>query len=323
MIWASWRMHRTIYLVSIAIAAVLAIWLYISGTLEASAWTSFTSHNCSPSYPGSSEACMAGLTGTGSFSTVNVWLCGSLPAILGLVLGVPLVAGEIEQRTNRLAWTQSITKNRWLFSKIGVGATIVVGIVGAMAPMIWWWTDAARRSTHIQPSNFDISGFVIVAYALFAFMLGVALGALIRRTGWAFAACIPVFVLVRFVVRLYVRPTLISPTTRSTSVNAPISSVNWQLHSGFVPIGHSAPTASETWSSNSQVIQNCQGLNSNTGKPALSTAYCEKLHHLHYVLQYHPPSHFWSLQLAESAIFLGAALFLLGITVLAVRRWRT
>jgi hypothetical protein len=40
-------------------------------------------------------------------------------------------------------------------------------------------------------------------------------------------------------------------------------------------------------------------------------------------MQFQPPSHFWALQAAESAVFLGAAGALLGLTVIAVRRWRT
>lgn len=271
MIWATWRMNRSILVASFAAAAAFAIWLVISGSIEMHASAIFTSHHCSPNYPGSSETCMTSLSDSGNFSSVNAALCGALPAILGFVLGVPLVAGEIQQGTNRLAWTQSITRTRWLLTKIGVGALVTAGIVGAMAPLFWWWTDAAQRNSHIQPSNFDISGFVGVAYAVFAFMLGVALGALIRRTGWAFAACVPLFALVRLGVRLYLRPDLISPNT--ASANAPISNSNWYVNSSST--------------------------------------------------QFQPPSHFWSLQTAESAIFLGLALGLLGIAVMAVGRWRT
>jgi hypothetical protein len=43
--------------------------------------------------------------------------------------------------------------------------------------------------------------------------------------------------------------------------------------------------------------------------------------HIHYVFQYQPESHYWALQGAEMAIFLGMALLLLGVTVIAVRRW--
>jgi hypothetical protein len=41
------------------------------------------------------------------------------------------------------------------------------------------------------------------------------------------------------------------------------------------------------------------------------------------VEQIQPASHFWALQAVESVIFVAAAGVLLGLTVLAVRRWRT
>ncbi len=238
MIWATWRMNRAILVALSSGVAAFAIWLAISGTEEAHAWTIFTDHHCSLSYPGSSTVCMTSLSSSGNFSSINAALCGVLPAILGFLLGVPLVASEIQQRTNRLAWTQSISKSRWLLTKTSVCGVICAGIVGAMAPLIWWWTDAARRNSHIQPSNFDISGFVVVAYALFAFMLGVALGALIRHPGWAFAACIPIFVLIRAAVRLYVRPYLVPSITMPTGGST--NTANWYFNnsSQYQPASH-------------------------------------------------------------------------------------
>jgi hypothetical protein len=50
---------------------------------------------------------------------------------------------------------------------------------------------------------------------------------------------------------------------------------------------------------------------------------CIAQNKLHYLFQYQPTSHFWALQGVESAIFVVAAIVLLGVTVLAVRRWRT
>ena len=323
MIWATWRMHRSIFIASIAAAIALAVWLAITGGMEEHAWTIFTSHHCSLNYPGSSAICMSSLSGADSFSTVNAALCGALPALLGLVLGVPLVAGEIQQRTNRLAWTQSITRTRWLLTKIGVGALFTAAIVGALAPLFSAVDGRAQRSSHIQPANFDISGFVGVAYALFAFMLGVALGALIRRAGWAFAACVPIFALVRIGIRLYIRPGLIPPTTVSVSANTPVGNSDWYLNAGFVPLGRSTPAPGQAWSSYNLVVENCQGAGYGTQKAAHSAIYCEKANHLHYVMQFQPPSHFWALQGAESALFLFLAGVLLGLTVLAVRRWRT
>jgi hypothetical protein len=315
-------MHRSVFISSIVVAVALAIWLAVTGTMEANSWAIFTSHHCSIDFPGSSLVCMNSLSGVGNFSSANAALCGALPALLGMVLGVPLVASEIQQGTNRLAWTQSITRTRWLLVKIGVGALFTAVIVGALAPLVWWWTDAAQRS-HIQPANFDISGVVEVAYALFAFMLGVALGTLIRRSGWAFAACVPIFALVRAGVRLYIRPGLVSPATASVSASTSVGNNDWFLNAGFVPLGRSNPAPGQTWSSNDSIIQNCQNFAPGAQKPAHGATYCEKLNHLHYVVQFQPASHFWALQGAESGVFLVLAGILLGLTVLAVRRWRT
>jgi hypothetical protein len=43
--------------------------------------------------------------------------------------------------------------------------------------------------------------------------------------------------------------------------------------------------------------------------------------HIHYIFQFQPESHYWALQGTETAIFLGMALLLLGVTVIAVRKW--
>jgi hypothetical protein len=313
-------MHRSIFLTSIGVAAALAVWLVITGILEQHAWAIFTSNRCSANYPGSSQRCMNSLSASDRFSSVNAAICTALPAILGLVVGAPLVAGEIQQNTNRLAWTQSITRTRWLMAKVAVGGVVTAGIVGSLAPLIWWWTDAAQRSDHIQPTNFDISGFVGVSYALLAFALGVALGALIRKTGWAFAVGMPIFILARLGIRDHIRPGLVPPATETVSAWAPVGNVDWYLNAGFVPIGQSTPSNGETWSTNDRVMEACQG---STGKTLHSPSYCERIHHLHYVMQFQPPSHFWALQSAESGIFLGLSGVSVGLALLAVRRWRT
>ena len=41
------------------------------------------------------------------------------PALIGVFWGAPLVARELEAGTHRLAWTQSVTRTRWLAIKLG------------------------------------------------------------------------------------------------------------------------------------------------------------------------------------------------------------
>jgi hypothetical protein len=45
-----------------------------------------------------------------------------LPVVLGVLVGAPLLAREFEQGTHRLAWTQSVTRGRWLAARLAVAA---------------------------------------------------------------------------------------------------------------------------------------------------------------------------------------------------------
>src|SRR4051794_2330304 len=45
-------------------------------------------------------------------------LVPTVPALIGLFWGAPLVARELETGTHRLAWTQGVTRTRWLLWKL-------------------------------------------------------------------------------------------------------------------------------------------------------------------------------------------------------------
>ena len=58
-------------------------------------------------------------------SGLRTWLgvlVAAAPGVLGLFWGAPLVAGELEAGTFRLAWTQSVTRTRWLAARAGLAA---------------------------------------------------------------------------------------------------------------------------------------------------------------------------------------------------------
>ena len=319
MIEPAWRLQRLVFLVALAVVVAFATWLAVTGSLQAAAWTSYNvTHHC-VDVVATSNNCFAlgqNYENLDRLARVNLGLAVAMPGLLGLVLGAPLVAREIEQGTNRLAWTQSITRTRWLLVKLVVGALACCVVVGATTPLLEWWTGAIHRGARVVPSLFDISGFVAVSYVLFAFMLGAALGALIRRTGWAFAVGIPLYALARLGVQNFARPALVSP---STAAGFPANA--WILQSGYVPLGRSSPATGQTWESGYQLVANC--LSKVRAVSLANENRCIAQNKLHYLFQYQPTSHFWTLQGAESAIFVGAAIVLLGVTVLAVRRWRT
>ncbi len=123
----------------------------------------------------------------------------ALPALLGMFWGAPLIARELESGTYRLAWTQGVTRSRWVLTKLAVvgGASMVAA--GLMSWMLTWWASPCR---HAQRQSFrfvifDSSYIAPIGYAAFAFALGVAAGVLWRRTVPAMATTLVVFIAVR------------------------------------------------------------------------------------------------------------------------------
>ena len=275
MTWFALRVQRLQFLVAVAAVVLFACWLVLTGTHDQAAWTALVHGGCLRNTgPPSTLQCnllWIRFGGTDQWTLANLLILYAIPGLVGVVFGAPLVALEIERGTNRFVWTQSITRTHWLAVKLLVGGLFTAAIMGALVPLAEWWTGAAQTGAQISPKTFDVVGFAPIGYGLFAFLLGAALGALIRRSGWAIAVGIPLFAGTRILVRHY----------RS----------------------HFAPTTS--WASNTTGASPGPVWPVNNG------------------FEYQPANHFWALQGVETAIFVTASLLLLGLTVLAVRRWRT
>jgi len=105
-------------------------------------------------------------------------------AVIGALVGAPLVAREIEQRTQLVSWTQSASRRRWFVTKVVVlaGALSAVGLIAGIAngrlqhPLTQGGLTSSRW-VWFYSSNLALAGEIVVAFAL-----AVALGAWLRRT---------------------------------------------------------------------------------------------------------------------------------------------
>lgn len=310
MIWVAWRTQRLQLLVTVGLALLLAFWVATTGLTvsQSNIWKYWTDG--------------------------AVFALYALPAIVGIGVGASLVAGELDHRTQRLAWTQGMSRRQWLIWKIAVGAGVIVIASGLLVVLIQWWTSAAnialtssaRGPTRpvIVPSVFDVTGIVIIGYALFAFALGVALGTVVRRPGWTFAAAVPIFIGARLLVRFDVRPHILAPATYSSPTGnySPRLTTGWLLNSGILPVGRTSPLPGHGWSTLPRRFTACMSAEKSQYAQTHVTpwAHCVVVNHLHYVVKYQPASHYWPLQGAETAIFVAAAVLLLGLAVLGVNR---
>ena len=179
------RLHRFELLGLVALMAILAAASYgVAGMLDATGYGTW----CDPSSetnPASCEAMGRAFYDLQSSLVPMVQvLTLAVPFIGGLLLGVPLVARELERGTSRLAWSLAPSRARWFLARLlpVLLAMVVVGLVAGIAldrlyASMEPWSDPAASF-----DQFGMRGVVLAARVVFVFAIGVAMGALTGRT---------------------------------------------------------------------------------------------------------------------------------------------
>src|SRR5579862_5211686 len=182
MTWVTWQQYRYQGALAAALVALLAAALLVTGLHAAQVWHSALA-GCARD-----GACASlpysPLSLAKPFVYGLVVATAVVPLLPGLFWGAPLVAQEAETGTHQFAWTQSITRRRWLAVRAGwllLGAAVLAGTVSALAT---WWSgpDNALNADAFHLGRFDVIDIVPVGYAIFAMALGICAGALFRRT---------------------------------------------------------------------------------------------------------------------------------------------
>jgi hypothetical protein len=287
--------------------------------------------------PALASALLTKLHLDGAFGAVywgGIFVVYAVPAIIGMFWGAPLIARELEAGTYRVAWTQSVTRARWLAVKLGLAGLVSMAVAGVLSLMVTWWASRVDPldpfgMDKLQPAMFGTRGIVPVGYAAFAFMLGAAAGMLIRNTVAAIAATPVVFGAVEGVMIAWIRPRLIAPL----HATMPLSLATIQAYGtnqGAPPSDNlfvSAPVSEPGgWVYSSQVL-NAAGRTSLgpapracvSGSDQACRAALGQLHLLQTVT-YQPLSRYWPLQWAETSVYLALALVLAGFCFFWIRR---
>lgn len=342
MIRVAVRQFRTEAIVGVALLAAAAVVLAVTGAHLAHVYDAFESQ-CR-----TSSTCASA---SNPVQNVDKPLQGALPivvivtpALLGLFFGAPLVARELESGTYRLAWTQSVTRRRWLAVKIGVVGLFAMAVAGLLTWMVDWWAHPlmAANGNRFGPVLFSIQGVAPIGYAAFALALGVAAGVLLRHTIAAMAVTGVVFAAARLAVTYLVRPNLAPPVRKvlplsagsgpavgftgansgSVVLGAPHVNVPsaWVYSTALVDKAGHAPTSQYVAHVCPALSRFAHALGASGGRPGSGPsgtqfhACITKLSSsVHTVVTYQPANRFWPFQLAEMGIFLVAALMLCGL----------
>jgi hypothetical protein len=195
-------------------------------------------------YPGSLQAAFAS-----RFSFAILFSQDGLPAafaLIGALIGAPLVAREVEQRTQLAAWTQSVSRRRWYITKIAVlTAALAVAGLAAGAANAWLAHQlTAGDTTSSRWSWFASIHLAPAGEAALAFALGVAFGALLRRTLPAIGAAVAGFAVLLLAARWIAQA--LTPAANTTGPRFAAPPGSWVLGSGAgVPVPYHP--ASQYW----------------------------------------------------------------------------
>jgi ABC-type transport system involved in multi-copper enzyme maturation permease subunit len=347
MIWLTWRQFRVQFLVVAAVIVAAAIVLAATGPGLLDDY-----HRLTDDFIKS----LALERLNPLLYQVGVVLPYVVPPVVGAFWGAPLIARELETGTHRLAWSQSISRWRWLAFKLGLTGLGVVVVTGLLSLAVTWWSDpiddavnAGQDSNVYLPRMFPVTfgarGLVPVGYAAFAFALGVAIGLVVRRTLVALAITLAAVILIEVVAPSLIRPHLMAPTdlyvtasaenVRGFMLTGPESDPEvkqievasgsvgaWKLYDRTVDKAGKEVNTLPSWAISCAPAPPPGAPGQEQISPAERNGCFQRLADEGYRqhIKYFTADKFWALQWREFGLFLGLAVLLCGFSFWRIRR---
>ena len=315
MTWLSWRQQRIETLITAALLVALAAAFVPAGIHVADL---FSQQHIGSCVGRSTPACRFAV---GNFANeagfvrsllVGGWL-NLIPGLIGVALAAPLLY-DLENGTIRLAWTQSVTRRRWIATKGSVAVGTVL-TAGAAFSLLFTWYQRPFDRIWGHWDEFGFEGIVPVGYVLFALGLALAVGVLLRRGAAALVVAFGAYVAARLFVQSWLRQRFVAPL-----------SATWGLHGSGPNLNHAwvitegpSDRAGRLFRGGSVVFQECARTGRNGAKsldPACMTRHGAGFTHV----LYQPASRFWEFQGIETALFGGVALLLIAFAAWRVLR---
>jgi ABC-type transport system involved in multi-copper enzyme maturation permease subunit len=341
MIWLTWRQFRMPALVIFAVVGVLGVVMAVTGPHLLDLYNADKVNFLD----------LIGVDGINKFLYVaGQALVYAAPPVIGAFWGAPLIARELEAGTHRLVWNQSITRYRWLATKVGVTGLAAMAVTGLLSLAVSWWSSPIDRAVadgnqsglfnlpRIFPAAFGARGVVPIGYAAFAFALGVAVGLVVRRSVVAIAITLAAVAAVQIVIPLALRSHLVAPVQTDVTITATnirgiggdpatkrIDRIDvkaggpgdWMLSNHTIYAARQVAGVLPSWVID--CVPDRPGLKG-TGQSSQGcfTRLADEGYRQR--VTYHPASHFWALQWRETGILFAVALLLTGFCFWRIRR---
>lgn len=159
-------------------------------------------------------------------------LIGFAPFVVGLVLGVPIVTREVEQRTALISWPMARSRLRWLALRLVpvliIGLTLMA-VLGVAADQM---TRAYFPHNDIGFAYYEGRGVPLVMRTAVVLVAGMAIGAVVGRTLPALLLGIGLSVAVTVGLALAL-PHWVQPTVLADIETDPAAMIGGRLHTAI------------------------------------------------------------------------------------------
>jgi hypothetical protein len=343
MIWVTWRQFRAQALTVLVLLAAAAIVFLATGLRMHHSYTADLAacaplHACDGATPAAralgAQISQLQRSYEPMFQLLQL-LVLAVPALTGIFWGAPLIGRELETGTHQLAWSQTVTRTRWLAVKLAVVGIAAIATAAIFSWLLTWW---AGPLDHLNGNRWAAMTFasrdiVPLGYAAFAFALGTTLGLLLRRTLPAMAVTLAVFIAIQILVPTLIRPHLLPWTTATFPINQTSASQFRDFGGSQTEFHFDPPTPRGAWLTSQPPVKDSAGhvvrienypdcfpAGQGDAPDLTQIGGCLAKDDLHQTITYHPASHYWPLQWMETGIFLVLAGALAGTCFWQIRR---
>jgi len=320
--WVTWRQHRFALAGVLMVLGGVGLFMVFNGLAMHHVYTRLGLDTCG-SLGGPS--CQAQITAFEqdyySWADHLPHLVMLLPGMIGVFVGAPLVARELESGTFRFAWTLARSRVQWIVTKLILLSVILTAFALAFSALSTWWFGPFDAITgRMTPyGTYEISGLVFAARTLFGFTLGALLGLLIRRTVPAMAATAAAWLAVVISSIVWLRPLIQKPIT---TIGAAAKGINpgQNVPVNAAVVNHWFQDAAGHHVSLDQLFQQAiTGNGGNAPSPDQFDAYLVQHHYSGWV-SYRPNGWFSHFQTVEASGYAILAIMLAVAAVLVLRR---
>ena len=318
--WVTWRQHRAALTGAGALLGVLGVYLVCMGLEMHNAYAhvaachpsgSASCHNLLQSFNQHYYGSQQGSVVTSGLNAQTVpFLLLAVPILLGVFVGAPVLARELESGTFRFAWTQACGRVRWAVTKLVLLAVALTVLAYAFSQLFTWYFSpflAEGKTGKFAMQLFGNLGVDFAAWTLLAFAVAAFLGVLIRRAVAAMAVALATCTVLDVATMMALRQHYATPLVAAGS-NPPGGKWAWVLGQWLGgPNGQRFNPANIPLS-----VQN-------SSSPDAFTNWLRTVHITQW-WSYVPGSDFWRFQLIEGGWLFAVSALLIAAAVWTVRR---